>query len=98
VEEDVLKTNLSRDLPSETLLTHHLKKILNKIEPSNIMSFQSSILKCSIALDAEFTLELSKSDLEKIEKSELPQPEFKEMPVEKSSETKENERILKINK
>jgi hypothetical protein len=70
---------------------HHPKRILNKIELSNITSSQSFTLKCSIALDAVFTPESSKSDLQQIEKSELHQPEFKEIQVEKSSETKENE-------
>jgi hypothetical protein len=41
--------------------------------------------------DVEFTPELSRSDLLLIEKLELHQQEFKEMQVEKLSETKENE-------
>jgi len=73
----------------------HPKRIFNKIEPSSITLSQSFTLKCNIVSDAESTPESSKSDLEKTEKSELPQQEFREMQAEKSStKIKENENIL----
>jgi hypothetical protein len=65
------------------LLINHLKKILKKIELSNIMSSQNYTLKCNIVSDVLFTPELSKLDQDKIEESELHLKEFKEIQAEK---------------
>jgi hypothetical protein len=48
VVEDVQKIKLSKDSQLEILLINHLKKILKKIELSNIMSSQNYTLKCNI--------------------------------------------------
>ena len=86
-----LRTRPSKDSPSETSLMHHPKKIYKKTELSNSTSCPSFTSKCSTVSDAESTLELSRSDLQKTEETEILQLESKEMPLASQSESKTND-------